>query len=100
MVFEKLKAGVPELVDEVQKRGLAMKMLFRAPGNEGKDNEFNWAGPFSFGQEFTPGDNLETKKAKVEKQVRKLTHDFRWTEDGSIELTQHIPGTYFPDKVA
>jgi hypothetical protein len=24
--------------------------------------------------------------------VQRLTSDYKWTEDGSIELTQHIPG--------
>ena len=69
-----------------------MKMLFRAPGNEGNGNGFNWAGQYSFGQEFLPEDNLETRKRKAEKQVRRLTDTFKWLEDGSLEITQHIPG--------
>ncbi|CAH0027229.1 unnamed protein product [Clonostachys rhizophaga] len=91
-VFDKVKAEIPELVEGVQKRRLAMKMLFRAPGNEGDDNQFNWAGEFSFGKELVPGDDEATQKRKVEKQVQRLTSDYKWTEDGSIELTQHIPG--------
>lgn len=77
---------------EISKRGLGMKMVFRAPGNEAKVNQFNWAGEHSFGQELTPEDDEATTKQKVEKQVRKLTSDFKWNEDGSLELTQHIPG--------
>jgi hypothetical protein len=92
LVYERLQAQLPELVANVHKRGLGMKMLFRAPGKEGKGNEFNWAGEHSFGQELLPGDDRDTVKAKVEKQVRKLTTDSHWTEDDSIELTQHIPG--------
>jgi hypothetical protein len=69
-----------------------MKMVFRAPGNEGQHNGFNWAGPYSFGQEFQPGDDDETKRQKAEKQIKRLTDDFEWKEDGSLELTQHIPG--------
>jgi len=91
-VYEKVLAEIPELVEEVRKRGLGMKMLFRAPGNEGKGNEFNWAGEHSFGQEFLPGDDKATQRKKVEKQVLRLTSDFKWLEDGSLELTQHIPG--------
>jgi hypothetical protein len=79
-------------VEEVNKRGLGMKMVFRAPGKESKVNSFNWAGKFSFGQELAPGDDEATTRAKVEKQVRRLTDDFKWNEDGSLELTQHIPG--------
>ncbi|KAM5345419.1 hypothetical protein ACJ41O_011281 [Fusarium nematophilum] len=91
-VYEKVKAEIPELVKEVHERGLGMKMVFRAPGKESKVNSFNWAGKFSFGQELVPGDDEATTKQKVEKQVRRLTLDFKWNEDGSLELTQHIPG--------
>ncbi|KXH53155.1 hypothetical protein CNYM01_01876 [Colletotrichum nymphaeae SA-01] len=87
-----VQAEIPELVGEISKRGLGMKMVFRAPGNEAKVNQFNWAGEHSFGQELTPEDDEATTKQKVEKQVRKLTSDFKWNEDGSLELTQHIPG--------
>ncbi|KAL2680883.1 hypothetical protein Neosp_008486 [[Neocosmospora] mangrovei] len=90
-VYEKVKAEIPELVEEINKRGLGMKMVFRAPGKESKVNSFNWAGKFSFGQELVPGDDEATTRAKVEKQVRRLTDDFKWNEDGSLELTQHIP---------
>ncbi|KAJ6037287.1 Clavaminate synthase-like protein [Penicillium herquei] len=92
LVFEKVQEFIPDLVQNVHERGLAMKMAFRAPGNEGVGNEFNWAGKYSFGQEFQPGDDRATQKAKVEVQVQKLTHDFRWTDDDNLELTQYIPG--------
>lgn len=91
-VFERVLAEIPELVEGVRQRGLGMKMVFRAPGSEGKHNGFNWAGEYSFGQEFQPGDSDETKKTKAEKQIRRLTDDFKWLDDGSLELTQHIPG--------
>ncbi|KAJ0269784.1 hypothetical protein COL940_012191 [Colletotrichum noveboracense] len=90
-VFEKVQAEIPELVEQVHKRGLGMKMVFRAPGNEAKVNSFNWAGEHSFGQELVPGDDEFTTRQKAEKQVRKLTDDFNWQEDGTLELTQHIP---------
>ncbi|KAI9927503.1 hypothetical protein ASPWEDRAFT_175983 [Aspergillus wentii DTO 134E9] len=92
LVFGKVQEAVPELVENIRQRGLAMKMAFRSPGNEGKGNEFNWAGEYSFGQEFQPDDDLATRKAKVEVQVRKLTEHFKWDEDDSLELTQFIPG--------
>jgi hypothetical protein len=91
-VYVRVLAEIPELVKGIEQCGLGMKMLFRAPGSEGKHNGFNWAGEYSFGQEFQPGDDDETRRAKAEKQIRRLTHDFKWLEDGSLELTQHIPG--------
>ncbi|KAH7309205.1 hypothetical protein B0I35DRAFT_453692 [Stachybotrys elegans] len=91
-VFDRVLAEIPELVRGVEKHGLGMRMLFRAPGQEGKHNGFNWAGEYSFGQDLQPGDDEATKRAKAEKQIRRLTNDFKWLEDGSVELTQHIPG--------
>ncbi|KAK1976477.1 hypothetical protein LZ30DRAFT_774061 [Colletotrichum cereale] len=91
-VFEKVQSEIPELVEEIHKRGLGMRMVFRAPGDEAKVNSFNWAGEHSFGQELLPGDDEATTRQKVEQQVRKLTPDFKWNDDGSLELTQHIPG--------
>ncbi|KAF7557290.1 hypothetical protein G7Z17_g793 [Cylindrodendrum hubeiense] len=90
-VFDKISAEIPELVKDVHERGLGMKMVFRAPGKEGTDNQFNWAGEFSFGQEFLPTDDEATKRSKVEKQVKRLTSDYKWNEDDSLELTQYIP---------
>ncbi|OJJ42801.1 hypothetical protein ASPZODRAFT_28886 [Penicilliopsis zonata CBS 506.65] len=92
LVYERLQETVPELVEAVRSHGLAMRQVFRAPGNEGKGNEFNWAGEHSFGQDFHPGDDLETQKKKVEVQVRRLTDSFRWLEDDTLELTQFVPG--------
>ncbi|KAJ5921730.1 hypothetical protein N7454_009204 [Penicillium verhagenii] len=92
LVFEKVNELIPELVRDIHQKGLAMKMVFRAPGNEGKGNEFNWAGKYSFGQEFQPSDDRATQKSKAEIQVQKLTPDFRWDEEDTLELTQYIPG--------
>ncbi|CAG9986564.1 unnamed protein product [Clonostachys byssicola] len=57
-------------------------MIFRAPGNERLHNGFNWTGKFSFGQGILPDDDEATRKAKVEKQVHRLTSDFKWNDDG------------------
>ncbi len=94
-MYERVQSEIPELVSEVHKRGLGMKMFFPAPGNEGKGNEFNWAGEHSFGQDFSPGDDQATRREKAEKQIRRLTDDFRWLENGDLELTQHIPGEIY-----
>ncbi|KAL3425201.1 hypothetical protein PVAG01_04482 [Phlyctema vagabunda] len=91
-VYEHVLAEIPELVASVRKHGLGMKMFFPAPGKQTGDNGFDWAGEHSFGQEIDPDDDFTTRKTKAEKQIRKLTDDFHWTEDGGLELTQHIPG--------
>lgn len=91
-IYEKVAAAIPELIEGVHARGLAMKMVFKAPGQEVQVNPFNWAGIYSFGQELQDGDDAATTRAKVEKQVRRLTDDFTWQPDNSLEVVQHIPG--------
>ena len=91
-VFDKVNEQIPGFVKDVQEHGLAMKMVFRAPGKEGTDNQFNWAGEFGFGKELLPTDDEATVKQKVEKQVKRLTSDFKWNDDDSLELTQYVPG--------
>lgn len=86
-----MQAEIPDLVKEMNDRGLGMRMVFRAPGNEGLHSGFNWTGKFSYGQEILPGDDETTGRVK-EKQVHRLTFDSKRNDDGSLELTQHIPG--------
>ncbi|KAM0747649.1 Clavaminate synthase-like protein [Meredithblackwellia eburnea MCA 4105] len=90
-VFERVFAELPEFVEELQQRGLSMRQVYRAPGNTGKGNEFTWDGPDSFGHEILPGDSDEVRREKAEKQARRLTDDFRWLDDGSLEIIQHVP---------
>lgn len=54
-----------------------------------------WEGPDGFGQEIVAGDSPETKREKAEKQARRLTGDFQWLDDGSLEIIQHVPGAFF-----
>ncbi|CAH0057249.1 unnamed protein product [Clonostachys solani] len=44
------------------------------------------------GRRFFPKMTKRLGKLKVEKQVHRLTSDFKWNDDGGLELTQHIPG--------
>ncbi|KAI5479259.1 hypothetical protein MNV49_003954 [Pseudohyphozyma bogoriensis] len=94
-LFERVSAELPEFVAELQKRGLAMKQIYPAPYfNDGKSNYFDWTGPDTFGHEILPGDDEATKRVKAEKQVRRLTPDFRWLDNGGIEIVQHVPGRH------
>jgi hypothetical protein len=35
---------------------------------------------------------MATMKAKVEKQVARLTPHFWWKDDNSLEVHEHVPG--------
>ncbi|KAK4686965.1 hypothetical protein P7C73_g3165, partial [Tremellales sp. Uapishka_1] len=90
-MFKRIHDEIPEFVDEVHKRGLSMKQIYPAPYyNNGKSNYFDYTGVDTFGQTLEPGDDEPTIKKKVEEQVRRLTDDFAWLENGDLEVVQHI----------
>jgi translation initiation factor IF-1 len=90
-LFDRLKEDIPEFVEEAARRGLNSPDVYRAPGKEGKNFIFTWAGPLAFGRDIKPGDDMATMKAKAEKEVIKLTPHFWWIEDDQLEVHQHVP---------
>lgn len=65
--------------------------VYRAPGKEGKNFIFTWAGPLAFGRDIKPGDSMEAMKGKAEKQAARLTPHFRWLQDDQLEVKQYVP---------
>lgn len=90
-LYDRVLAEMPEFVERVAAKGLNSPDIYRAPGNEGKNFSFTWAGPLAFGRNIQPGDDMATKKAKAEIQVRRLTPHFWWKDDNSLEVHQHVP---------
>jgi hypothetical protein len=82
---------MPEFVEKVAKRGLNSPDVYRAPGKEAKNFSFTWAGPLAFGRDIKEDDDMATKKAKAEIQIRRLTPHFWWKDDDSVEVHQHVP---------
>lgn len=90
-LFERVNAEIPEFIEEVTKKGLMSPDIYRAPGKEGKNFIFTWAGPLAFGRDIKPGDSLETMKAKAERQAARLTPHFKWIEGDQLEVHQYVP---------
>lgn len=36
----------------------------------------------------------------MEEQVRRLTDDFRWLDNGDLEIVQHVTGSFFSNRRA
>ncbi|MCJ1301646.1 hypothetical protein MMC08_004447 [Hypocenomyce scalaris] len=89
--FERVNEEMPEFVEEANKKGLISPDVYRAPGKEAKNFIFTWAGPLAFGRDIKPGDDMETKKAKAEKQAARLTPHFWWLDDDQLEVHQEVP---------
>jgi hypothetical protein len=89
--YDRLMEEMPEFVKEVAEKGLNSPDIYRPPGKEGKNFIFTWAGPLAFGRDILPGDDMETKKAKAEKQVQRLTPYYWWRDGDELEVHQHVP---------
>jgi hypothetical protein len=90
-LYDRIMEEMPDFVERVAKKGLNSPDIYRAPGKEGKNFAFTWAGPLAFGRDIQPGDDMAVKKAKAELQVRRLTPHFWWKDDDSLEVHQHVP---------
>ncbi|KAL6231964.1 hypothetical protein BDW75DRAFT_247544 [Aspergillus navahoensis] len=90
-VFDLVQKELPEFIDELHKKQLISPDIYRAPGKEGKNFIFTWAGPLAFGAHIKPGDDMETMKKKAEKEVVRLTPYFWWRDDDQLEVHQYVP---------
>nr|XP_019010647.1 uncharacterized protein I206_05121 [Kwoniella pini CBS 10737]OCF49428.1 hypothetical protein I206_05121 [Kwoniella pini CBS 10737] len=87
-MFDRIVQEIPEFVKEVNERGLSMTQIYPAPYDN--DGKVSWKLLDTFGQTLKLGDDQETIRQKVEAQVRRLTDDYEWLEDGSIRVVQHV----------
>lgn len=90
-LFDRVNEELPEFTKEVSEKGLISPDVYRAPGKEGKNFIFTWAGPLAFGRDIKEGDDMATKKAKAEIQAARLTPHFWWLDDDQLEVHQHVP---------
>jgi hypothetical protein len=91
-VFDVVNKELPDFIRELnEKGGLMSPDIYRAPGKEGKNFIFTWAGPLAFGSQIEPGDDMETMKKKAEKEVVRLTPHFWWRDEDQLEVHQYVP---------
>lgn len=90
-LYDRIAQEIPDFVEQVAEKGLNSPDIYRAPGKEAKNFIFTWAGPLAFGRDIDPDDDLTTKKAKAEEQVKRLTPHFWWRDDDQLEVHQHVP---------
>lgn len=91
-LYDRIKEDMPDFVEEIAAKGINSPDIYRAPGKEAKNFIYTWAGPLAFGRDIDlEKDDMATKKAKAEVQVRRLTPHFWWREDDQLEVHQHVP---------
>lgn len=93
--YNRVLQEIPEFIKEVSKKNLISTQVYPSRTKKStvtKGNEFFWEDYDSFGKEIDyEHDSFELKKEKAEKQIRRLTDDFSWNEDGSVTIRQHVP---------
>lgn len=92
--YSKVYEEIPEFIHELSKKKLTSIQVYPSKTKKStvtKGNEFFWEDFDSFGKEIEESDSFETKKRKAEIQIKRLTDDFSWNEDGSVTVRQHVP---------
>lgn len=92
--YNKVNEEIPEFIQDLSRKKLISIQVYPSrtkSSTSTKGNEFFWEDHDSFGKEILKGDSFEVKQKKAEKQIRRLTDDFSWNEDGSVTVRQHVP---------
>lgn len=95
LLYNRVLEEIPEFIKELSEKKLISTQVYPSRTKNStvtKGNEFFWEDFDSFGKEINyEYDSFELKKEKAEKQIRRLTDDFNWNEDGSVTVRQHVP---------
>lgn len=90
--YDRVKAELPQFVEDLATKKLISPDVYRAPGKEAANFSFTWAGPLAFGRDIKDDDDMATKKKKAEIQAARLTPHFWWLDDDQLEVHQHVEG--------
>lgn len=91
-LFARASAEVPELVENLAEKGVLSTVRYK------EDAQYKGGSTLAqaFGKEWAPGDDLATKRAKVEAQIERYGRPgattWTWLSDGlDLEVRHHIP---------
>ncbi|KAI2464998.1 hypothetical protein F4781DRAFT_435818 [Annulohypoxylon bovei var. microspora] len=83
-----LKEQAPEFIEKLVQKGV--KYVYRY-GLEDIRSNTGTSVVGAYGQHIQPGDDKETIRRKIEKEVRRHSDRFEWHEDGSLSVTHIVP---------
>lgn len=101
--FRLINEEIPEFITELAEKGVLHTIIYK-PTRQYKGNSTIFQ---AFGREIVDGDSEQTKRAKIEAQIRRFNRDpkltsWTWDADGGITV-KHIlpairtqPGTGYP----
>ncbi|KAK6070106.1 taurine catabolism dioxygenase [Seiridium cupressi] len=83
-----MKQQAPEFAQNLLEKGV--KYIYRY----GLENVVSNTGTSvlgAYGQHVSPGDDKETMRRRIEKEVRRHSNCFEWHQDGSLSVTHMVP---------
>jgi alpha-ketoglutarate-dependent taurine dioxygenase len=83
-----LEQRAPEFVEKLRKKGV--RYLYRY-SREQKLSTVGATVLAAYGKEVEDGDDEETLRKKVEREVKRHSNRFEWHEDGSLSVTHIVP---------
>jgi len=88
-IFARLKQEVPQFVDDLAKKGITYVYQYQVELNPGSNlgNSIERAYPAA---NLLPTDDAETKRRKIEEQVKRHSNEWKWEENGSLSVTHRL----------
>ena len=91
-LFHRAQAEIPEFIEELAEKGILSKVTYKV------DKQYTGGSTLkqAFGKEIEDGDDEATRRAKVEKQIKRYGRGehttWEWTDDGkTLVLTHRLP---------
>ena len=88
-MFARLQKEVPQFVEDLAKKGISYVYQYQQEANPGSNlgNSIARAYPAA---NLLSTDDEETKRRKIEEQVKRHSDEWRWGEDGSLSVTHRL----------
>ncbi|GAA5967726.1 hypothetical protein JCM3765_000011 [Sporobolomyces pararoseus] len=88
-MFARLQKEVPQFVEDLAKKGISYVYQYQQEANPGSNlgNSIARAYPAA---NLLPTDDEETKRRKIEEQVKRHSDEWKWGEDGSLSVTHQL----------
>jgi hypothetical protein len=88
-MFARLQKEVPQFVEDLARKGIKYVYQYQKEANPNSNlgNSIARAYPAA---NLLPTDDEETKRRKIEEQVKRHSNEWKWEEDGSLSVTHRL----------
>ncbi|GAA5834171.1 hypothetical protein JCM3766R1_004479 [Sporobolomyces carnicolor] len=88
-MFARLQKEVPQFVEDLARKGISYRYQYQQEANPNSNlgNSIARAYPAA---NLLPTDDEQTKRRKIEEQVKRHSDEWTWEEDGSLSVTHRL----------